>query len=783
MIHKQEIDIGATPISLETGKWAQQASGAVVVRQGDLVLLATACASREPREGVDFLPLSVDVAEKFYAVGKLPGGYFKREGRPSSEAILAARLCDRPLRPLFPAGYRNETQIIVTLLSADRVHPHTALGIVGASAALAISDIPFDDPIGACVIGLIDDELLVNPTYEELQRSKLDLTVAGTEDAIMMVEAGAAIVPEATLLEALRLAQEENGKIVRAIRDLQADAGKPKFAVAAPPPEAASVEQAVRDHVGDSISATLLKAKDQQDHKDEVANVLAEAAAALQDHDPGLVKEMLYKMEKEAVRDCILNSAIRPDGRGVDEIRPLNSEVDVLPRAHGSAVFTRGETQILNVVTLASVDDAQRLDGFGLNTERLFIHHYNFPPYSTGEAGRFGFTGRREIGHGALAERALLPVVPDTETFPYTIRTVSEALSSNGSTSMASVCSASLALMDAGVPVLAPVAGIAMGLITNSETGQYEVLTDIQGAEDHSGDMDFKVAGTHQGVTALQMDIKVKGISFEIMEQALEKAHKARITLLEHMNETLSQTRSELSSHAPRMHTMNIPADKIGTLIGPGGSTIRGLTQEYDVSINVEDSGKVIIGATKKESAELVEQIITTLCGNIEIGQRFRGRVVRILPFGAFVELVPGKEGMVHISELSDQRVESVEATVSIDDEVEVIVIKVDEMGRVGLSMRDLDRTIGLDDDEYTSRPRGRNDRPPNRERTRRSDQERPGRHPRDGGGSESRRRFGDRGRSDQERPGRHPRDGGGSESRRRVGDRGRNSRPKPPNW
>ena len=539
-----------------------------------------------------------------------------------------------------------------------------------------------------CVIGLVDGELVVNPTYQELQESLLDLTVAGTADAIMMVEAGAKIVSEDVLLDALELAQEVNGAIVELIREMQEAIGKPKWAAAELTDAEKAAATATREAVGDKIKEALKLPGNKQDRLNAIDKINEETLAALSEtHDAAAVKATLGSLEKEAVREAILTEGRRPDGRSLTEIRPLNSEVGYLPRVHGSAIFTRGETQILNAVTLASAGERQRLDTYGPEDEKFFIHHYNFPPFSTGEVGRYGFTGRREIGHGALAERALQAVIPSQEEFPYTIRTVSEALSSNGSTSMGSVCAGCLALMDAGVPIKSPVAGIAMGLITG-ENGNYAVLTDIQGAEDHSGDMDFKVAGTSEGVTALQMDIKVKGITFDIMREALEQARHARLQILEHMAGTLASPRSDLSEFAPRMLSINIPTDKIGALIGPGGSIIRGLIDEYGVSIDVNDDGVVVIGSPDKENADKARVAIEMLTRPIEVGQVYKGKVVRIMPFGAFVQLIPGKDGLVHISELSEERVPDVESVVSIGDELEVMVIKVDHQGRVDLSVR-----------------------------------------------------------------------------------------------
>ena len=689
MINEVSLELGGRRLTIEHGRWAEQANGAVVLRYGDTVLLATACASKDAREGVDFLPLTVDVAEKFYAIGKLPGGFFKREARPSSDAILAARLCDRPLRPLFPKNYHNDTQVIVSVMSSDPLAPYQALSIIAASAALTVSDIPFDDTISACVIGLTESgELQVNPSYEELVDNDLELTVAGDAETIMMVEAGAKFVSEELLLDALNLARETNGEVVKLIRDIQKKIGKPKWSV----PDLNETQVALRDKlsecVGKRFDDVLHEGGDKQGRIAAISEIKQEAMGLLDEGDDKIfAKSVLGDLEKVAVRKAILDDGIRPDGRKADEIRPLSSEVSVLPRVHGTGVFKRGETQILNAVTLAPPSEAQRLDGFGSEDKKHFIHHYNFPPYSTGEAGRFGFTSRREVGHGALAERALKPVVPVQSEFPYVIRSVSEALSSNGSTSMASVCAGTLALMDAGVPIKAPVAGIAMGLISGAD-GKYAILTDIQGAEDHCGDMDFKVAGTRDGVTALQMDIKIKGISFEVMQIALEQAKQARLTIMDQIESTLDQPRSEVSKYAPRIHKTSIPVDKIGALIGPGGANIRKLTEEFEVSIDIEEDGTVLIGATSEEAARRAIESIESMTREVELGQVFTGKVTRLMDFGAFVQVSGGKDGLVHISELAENRVADVESVVQVGDELEVMVVNKDPMGRIDLSAR-----------------------------------------------------------------------------------------------
>jgi polyribonucleotide nucleotidyltransferase len=692
MINNFEMEIGGRVLKFEHGRVAAQAGGAITVQYGDTMLLATATASKKPRPGADFLPMTVDVAEKAYAAGKLPGGFFKREGRPATEAILASRMIDRPIRPLFAKTIHNEIQIIVTVLASDKVNPYPAIGIIGASTALAISDIAFNDPIGACVIGLIEGELVVNPTYEELETSDLELLVAGTGEATMMVESGGNFVSEAVLLDALELAQEVNGAIVEQIEEIQAKVGKTKWEAPPVSDEENAAEKATRDLVGEEFLKALKAPGDKATRQGRMDDVMDETIEKLSvDHDAGHVKSALYALETEAVRSTILEDGSRPDGRKLDQLRDLNSEVGYLPRVHGSGIFTRGETQIMGVLTLASAGERQRMDTYGPETEKHFIHHYNFPPYSVGEAGRFGFTGRREIGHGALAERALAPVVPSQADFPYTIRLVSEALASNGSTSMASVCAGSLAMMDGGVPISAPVAGIAMGLITDEkDINNYAVLTDIQGAEDHSGDMDFKVAGTREGVTALQMDIKVKGITFEIMKQALEQARVARLQILDNMESTISVTRDDLSEYAPRMLSLKVPTDKIGAIIGPGGSVIRGMIDEFGVTIDVQDDGTVVVGSPDRENADKAQAAITALTKDVEVGDKYTGRVVRIMPFGAFVQILPGKDGMVHISELAQHRVPDVESVVSIGDQLEVMVINIDGMGRIDLSHRAL---------------------------------------------------------------------------------------------
>ena len=690
MVKTFKIDIGQKNIEIEVGKLAHKANGSVTVRCGDTLLLVTVVASKTAREGIDFLPLSVDVAEKAYAAGKLPGGFFKREGRPGTEAVLNARLIDRPLRPLFPKNFHNDIQIVVSILSTDQENTHESLGIVGASCALAISDIPFSDPVGACNVGYIDGDFVINPSYEELSNSEIDLTVAGTEDAIMMVEAGANIVSEEKLLEALKIAQDQNKEIVNVIKKIQSELGKEKWVISE---TLNSLE--LSDEQTEHIKDTLIKFHEKEEadvSKDEIINSLKERISndISDENQEGLDKQLdtlIHDIEMDILRDNISQKEKRPDGRNLDQIRLLDSEVSYVPRAHGSSIFRRGDTHVLSTVTLASEGEKQKIDNLTPFNEKYFIHHYNFPDFSVGEVGRGLFTGRREIGHGALAERALFPVIPSQDDFPYTIRVVSEVVSSNGSTSMASVCAGTLSLMDAGVPIIDPVAGIAMGLIINSE-GKHSILTDIQGAEDHFGDMDFKVAGTKEGVTALQMDIKVKGITFEIMEEALGKAKIARLSILDNLVSTLDAPRENLSKFAPKLITINIPKDKIGAVIGSGGSVIRGMIEEFEVSIDIDDDGKVVIGGTDDDSLDAVRTRIDDLTREIKQADVFEGKVVRIMPFGAFVQLLPGKDGLLHISELGEGHVDTVESVVNIGNEVKVIVKKVDDMGRVDLSTK-----------------------------------------------------------------------------------------------
>ena len=673
-------------IVFETGKLAGQAGGAVVVRAGDTMLLATATASKQPREGIDFFPLTIDYEERLYAAGRIPGSFFRREGRPSEEAILLCRLTDRPLRPLFPKGFRNDVHIVLTALSSDGENQIDILAINAASAALMISGIPFDGPVAAVRVGLIDDQLVINPTATEMEHSTLDLRVAGTEDAILMVEAGADEVPEARILEALRAAHEAMRDFIRVQRELAAQVGKPPVEV-----ELAEVPEDTRAVVLSRLEGRITPMLEANHTKEELdaalnglRNELIEGFAEDESVNPKHVAKVLNEEVKSAVRRRILDQGIRPDGRDTTTVRPIWSEVGLLPRTHGSGLFTRGETQVLTITTLGTPREEQTLDTLGHDDTKRYMHHYNFPPYSTGEAGFMRGPKRREIGHGALAERALSPMIPEEDDFPYTLRLVSEVVSSNGSTSMASVCGSTLSLMDAGVPIKAPVSGVAMGLI--SEGDRYAVLTDIQGFEDALGDMDFKVAGTREGINALQMDIKIRGLSYEIMEKALAQAHEGRLYILDKMLETISEPRPDLSPYAPRIITVQIDPEKIGKIIGPGGKTVRAIQEETGVKIDIGEEGMVFIASADGEGSQRAVQMVEALTEEAEIGKIYTGKVVRTTDFGAFIEILPGTDGMVHISQLADYRVPSVEDVVRVGDEIMVMVIDIDREGKIRLS-------------------------------------------------------------------------------------------------
>lgn len=680
-----EMQLGGRTFTVEAGKMAKQANGAVLVRYGETVVLVTATASDEPREGVDFFPLTVDYEEKMYAVGKIPGGFIKREGRPGESAILCSRLIDRPIRPLFPEGYRNDVQIVATVMSVEHDNAPEIAAMIGASCALTISDIPFLGPIAGVRVGRVDGQFVINPTVEQRENSDLNLTIAGSRDAVMMVEAGANELPEEVILEAILFGHEEIKKIVAFQDEIQKACGKEKrevklFAV----PE--ELEKAIREYATDKLDQAV-RNPDKLARDEDISNVKAEALEHFLELYPDAIKEipyMLHKIVKEIVRRMITKEKIRPDGREVEEVRPVSCEVGILPRTHGSGLFTRGQTQILTVTTLGSLGDEQVLDGLGVETSKHYIHQYNFPGYSVGEARPVRGPGRREIGHGALAERALVPVIPSTEEFPYTIRMVSEVLESNGSSSMGSVCGSTLSLMHAGVPIKRPVSGVAMGLVKDGE--DYTILTDIQGMEDALGDMDFKVAGTTEGVTAIQMDIKIKGISRDILSAALAQAKRGRAFILGKMLECIPEPNKELSKYAPRVTTMQIKPDKIREVIGPGGKVIKRIIDECGVQIDIDDDGTVRISATSVEASEAAVACINEIVREVEVGEVYMGKVTRIMNFGAFVELLPGREGLCHISQLDKKRVEKVEDVVNVGDELEVKVTEIDQKGRVNVS-------------------------------------------------------------------------------------------------
>jgi len=693
-VFRKSLEVGGRQLILETGRLAKQAGGAIFARYGDTAVLATATASKEPREGIDFFPLTVDYEERLYAVGKIPGGFIKREGRPSEKAILSSRLIDRPIRPLFPKGYRNDVHIVATVMSVDQDNPPDALAMIGASAALHISQIPFLGPIGAVVMGLVDDELIVNPNVEQSEKSKLHLVVAGTKDAVMMVEAGAKEVPEDVILEAIMRGHSEIIKIVDFIEEFRREALEKGLAKEKEEPVLEAIPEEIEEEVRTFALDKLLSAvqtKDKHEREDNINSVKEETLEYLAEKFPEQTKEIktaLDNLLKEIVRKLITVDKIRPDGRALDEVRPISCEVGILPRTHGSGLFTRGQTQILSIVTLGAIGEEQIIDGLGLEESKRYMHYYNFPPYSVGEARPMRGPGRREIGHGALAERALEPMIPSEEDFPYTIRIVSEALESNGSTSMGSVCGSTLSLMDAGVPIKKPVSGVAMGLVKHGD--DFSILTDIQGIEDALGDMDFKVAGTSEGVTAIQMDIKIAGISREILKEALEQARRGRLFIMQKMLEAIDRPRNDLSPYAPRIITTTVDPDKIRDIIGPGGKTIKKIIEETGVKIDIEDDGKVFIASVDVAAAQKALKRIENLTKELEVGQIYLGKVMRITNFGAFVEVLPGKEGLVHISQLALERVEKVEDVVQVGDEIMVKVIEIDRQGRVNLSRKEL---------------------------------------------------------------------------------------------
>jgi len=689
--HTVRMDLAGRPLVLETGRLAKQANGAVLVRYGDTVVLSTVTASKEPKD-LDFFPLTVNYEERLYSVGKIPGGFIKREGRPSEKAILASRLTDRPIRPLFPDGFRNEVQIVNLVLSVDQDCSPEIAAMIGTSAALSISDVPFNGPIGGVIVGRVDGQFVINPTVEQEQNSDMYVVVAGTRDAIMMVEAEANEVPEEDILEAIMFAQSEIRRVVELIDELVKLAGVPKMEVQlhAVDPE---VEAAVRAFA-EARLVEAVRIPDKQERQDAIDAINAEAKAHFEQlyaetpEKLADVDEVLHNIVKGEVRRLITHEKIRPDGRKLNEIRPISCEVGLLPRTHGSALFTRGQTQALSVCTLGALGDVQILDGIDLEESKRFMHHYNFPPFSVGEARPIRGPGRREIGHGALGERALLKVIPPETEFPYTIRLVSEVLESNGSTSQASICASTLALMDAGVPIKAPVAGVAMGLIKEGE--HISILTDIQGMEDHLGDMDFKVAGTAKGVTAIQMDIKIDGIDRNILAQALEQAREGRLFILGKMMEVLAEPRKQLSPYAPKIVTLKIDPEKIRDVIGSGGKVINKIIDDTGVKIDIEQDGTIYISSTDEEANQRAKSIIEGIVKVVEVGDIYEGTVKRIEKFGAFVEILPNKEGLVHISQLAHERVKRVEDVVHIGDRIRVVVTEIDALGRINLSRKAL---------------------------------------------------------------------------------------------
>ena len=685
----KEINLGGKPLTLETGRLARQADGSVMIRYGDTMVLATVVSVREPKEGQDFFPLQVEYREKTSAAGKIPGGFFKREGRPTEKEVLSSRLIDRPIRPMFPKNYFNETQVLVTVYSSDQQHDGDVLGACAASAALMISDIPFDGPIAEVRVGRMNGQLKINPTFAELDQSDLDITIAGTDDSIVMVEGESREISEQELLDALRFAHEHIRTLCSAQKALAAEVKRAKRPVVAPQiPH--GLEKEVSSRAAQRMKDLSRTVLTKEQRSAETEKVYTETQADLAEQYPEqaeLIAELLHDLESQAMRSTILDESKRLDGRGLRDIRPITCEIGLLPRTHGSSLFTRGETQSLTTVTLGTKTDEQILDGLLPETTKRFMLHYNFPPFSVGEVGRLG-VGRREVGHGNLAERSLKNLIPNEQEFPYTLRIVSDILESNGSSSMATVCAGTLALFDAGVPLKKPVAGIAMGLV--KEGDKVAILSDILGNEDHLGDMDFKVAGTRDGITAFQMDIKIKGISFEVMEKAVQQAREGRLAILEIMGRTIDKPRPDLSQYAPRLETLKIPVDMIGALIGPGGKNIRQIVKDSGAEVNIEDDGTVIVAAVERESAEKALAAIRRMTELPEVGKTYMATVKKIMDFGAFVEILPGKEGLVHISQLAVNRVEKVGDVVKLGDQIEVKLMKIDDEGRLNLSHKAL---------------------------------------------------------------------------------------------
>ena len=699
MFKKYETQLAGRTLSIETGKIAELANGNVVVRYGETVVMVNVTAAKEPKEGIDFFPLSVDYEEKLYAVGKIPGGFTKREGKPADKAILTSRAIDRPLRPLFPKDFRNDTCVVATVLSVDPDNSPEVCAMIGASAALSISDIPFGGPTAAVAVGYVDDQIVINPTLAQREKSRLTLTVAGTLEKITMIEAGADEIPNDTMLEAIKTAHEEIKKICNFISDIKAEIGKPKFeykSFATDPEVYNEIVANFKDRMYQDVQATDKTVRDANIEKiteDITAYFVEKYGEEAAEEKKTDIADSVHDLEKACVREMILEEHKRPDGRKIDEIRPLSCEVGVLPRVHGSAIFTRGQTQVMSIVTLGTNSEAQELDGLDEETTKRYMHQYNFPAYSVGEARTSRGPGRREIGHGALAEKALVPVIPSEEEFPYAIRVVSEVLSSNGSTSQASICGSTLSLMDAGVPIKRPVAGISTGLVTNPDNDEdYVMLVDIQGLEDFFGDMDFKVGGTEKGITAIQVDIKCDGLTYEIIAEAFERTRKARKHILEDvMLPVISEPRKEVSEYAPRIVSTTIKVDKIKDVIGPGGKMINKIIEETGVKIDIEEDGQVFIYSTDNQKAEQALEMIEDIVREVEVGGIYYGEVVRIMNFGAFVDLgCGGKEGLLHISKISKERIKNVEDVLHVGDKVTVKVIEIDDQGRINLSMKDL---------------------------------------------------------------------------------------------
>ena len=699
MFKKYETQLAGRTLSIETGKIAELANGNVVVRYGETVVMVNVTAAKEPKEGIDFFPLSVDYEEKLYAVGKIPGGFTKREGKPADKAILTSRAIDRPLRPLFPKDFRNDTCVVATVLSVDPDNSPEVCAMIGASAALSISDIPFGGPTAAVAVGYVDDQIVINPTLAQREKSRLTLTVAGTLEKITMIEAGADEIPNDTMLEAIKTAHEEIKKICNFISDIKAEIGKPKFeykSFATDPEVYNEIVANFKDRMYQDVQATDKTVRDANIEKiteDITAYFVEKYGEEATEEKKTDIADSVHDLEKACVREMILEEHKRPDGRKIDEIRPLSCEVGVLPRVHGSAIFTRGQTQVMSIVTLGTNSEAQELDGLDEETTKRYMHQYNFPAYSVGEARTSRGPGRREIGHGALAEKALVPVIPSEEEFPYAIRVVSEVLSSNGSTSQASICGSTLALMDAGVPIKKPVAGISTGLVTDkNDPSRYIMLTDIQGIEDFFGDMDFKVGGTKDGITAIQVDIKIDGLTYDIIKEAFERTKVARDYILDNiMLPVISEPRKEVSKYAPKIMMANICKDKIKDVIGPGGKMINKIIDETGVKIDINDDGKVCVYANDSESGKKAMDMILDIAKIIEVGGIYNGKVTRIMPFGAFVDIGGGNEGLLHISKISSKRVEKVEDVLSVGDEVTVKVSEIDNQGRINLNMKDLE--------------------------------------------------------------------------------------------